>query len=423
MKSNGSAFSKFPALKSLAATVLVMTLSGTGQVFGQVVTVNATSSGTYSIPAIWSTGVVPTNASVVGIGGGLTVQHVSGLSGISRLYVGDSTGVSSGTGTLTVSSGTITGASSAINVFVAGQTAGSVGTLNVAGGRLQATSASSGGLQAGVGAGSTGTVNISAGSISLGGGVQLGVGAGATGNMVVSGGIVTSGSATGSGIFYVGFRTASATTTGNFEQTGGTVIIDDGEVFGVGFSANSTQNVVGTSLLTGGSFTGNVRVGRVSGSGGAGSGTLTIGAEADVNGRSQAWDISGTGEIIFELGTTDAFNAVDLTAATATALVFSEAGAKLTIDGSNLVFSESYSPITLITFDPGSGPSALSKSNVVFDYVGFDPEFSPELVWTNTGLQLNLVPEPSSAVLIAVGALGMTMLRRRRGVDVTGSSC
>lgn len=369
----------------------------------------------------WSPAGTPIAADTVHIEGGFSVNYPSGSSpSFFRVYVGDNTGaLPSSNGTLNISGGTLTVNGNAIGAYVVGRSDGSIGTVNLTGGTMRTTGGNGGGLQVGLGANSQGVVNVNTGaSLRLTGGVQLGIGNGSSGSMKVTGGIVTTSTSTNtdSKIFYVGFR-STGSTTGNFEQTGGTVTVNDSDFMAIGFSANSSQNTVGTVLLTGGTFNGNVRIGRESGSGGGGSGTLTIGANADVNGLTQAWEVSGTGEVIFELGTSFVFNAVDLTLASSNALVFSELGAKVTIDGSSLLLNqESYVPISLFTFAAGAGPSETSKANVVFGYTGFDPGWTPELVWTDTSLQLNLtaVPEPSTMALAIAAGLGWVAIRRRR---------
>lgn len=330
-------------------------------------------------------------------------------------------------GTLNVTGGTVIGIGSTGGTGMQlGFGDNSQGNLNISAGELRLN----GSLTAGFGIGTTGNVVVSGGTFISGSGtgsastgITLGAGAGSTGNMLVSGGTVTIGTGTaGSQNLVVGGRSTGATTSGTFTQTGGTVTIggvlpvDSADYMAVGYSGASTQNIQGTAMLTGGSFTGNVRVGRASSVlSGGGTGTLLIGSAANVTGKTQAWEVGGTGEIIFELGADDTFNDVNLAAATGAALDFTQIGAKITIDGSNLVFSESYSPITLISFLSGHGPANVG--NVTFAYTGFDPQFAPELVWTPTSLQLNLdvVPEPSTAAMIlGAGGLGWVVFRRRR---------
>lgn len=408
-------------MHSFARLILVVGLTSLLALTGYPVDKLSQGSGLWN-SITWSPAGTPVAADIVHIEGGNAVDYNTGTSpNFSRVYVGDNTGGGSADGTLAVSGGTLTVNATAAGAYIVGRSAGSTGTVNITGGTLRTTSATGGGMQLGFASGATGNLNVSSGALTLTASAILGAADGATGHMTVSGGTVTTSTGTNNAIFYVGGRITSGSTVGTFEQTGGTVNINnDNAYFGVGF-AGTSQAVNGTARLTGGNFSGNVRVGRQSGTTGTGSGTLTIGPSANITGRNQAWDISGTGEIVFELGATNAFNAVNLNAATAaTALVFSEAGAKITVDGTNLAFSDSYAPITFFTFASGKGPDATSLSNVVFDFVGFDPGFDPELVWTSTSLQLNLnlaaIPEPSTyALLLAGAALGLVIVRRRPG--------
>ncbi len=446
---------KFPAMKYLLVTASALALVATGQAAESV----SVASGTWSDANIWSPAVAPVASGTVHIEGGYTVNFTSGNSGqLTRVYVGDSFGAlpTGNNGTLTVSGGTMTSNSNAAGAYVVGRAANSIGTFNVTGGTVIGIGSTGGtGMQLGFGENSQGNLNISAGELRMNGaigaglglgstgsitvsggtlivgsgtgtastGITLGSGTSASGNMLVSGGTVAIGTGTaGSQNLWVGGRSTNATTSGTFTQTagtvtvGGTLPVDSADYMLVGYSSSSNQNIQGTALLSGGSFTGNVRVGRASSVlTGGGTGTLIIGAAANVAGKTEAWEVSGTGEIIFQLGTTEAFNAVDLTAATTLALLFSQDGAKITIDGTNLLYAESFDPITLMLFDSGKGPSELSKSNVDFFYENFAPGLFAELVWTDTSLQLNVVPEPSTtAMILGAAALGWVVTRRRR---------
>ncbi len=369
----------------------------------------------------WLPAGAPIASDIVHIEGGNAVNYNTGTSpNFSRIYVGDNSGGGSANGTLEVSGGILTVNANAAGAYIIGRSAGSTGTVNITGGTLRTTGASGGGLQLGFASGATGNLNISSGALTLTASAILGAADGATGNMTVSGGTVTTSTGTNNAIFYVGGRITSGSTVGTFEQTGGSINVNNNSAyFAVGY-AGASQDISGTARLTGGNFSGNVRVGRQSGTTGTGSGSLIIGPNANVTGRNLAWDVSGNGNLEFALGADSTFHAVDLTTITASnALIFSEAGAKITVDGTNLAFSDSYAPVTFINFASGKGPDLASLSNVSFNFVGFDPGFAPELVWTSTSLQLNLnlaaIPEPSTyAAILASAALGLAIVRRRR---------
>ncbi len=344
----------------------------------------------------WSPTGTPIANDIVHIEDGFSVNYNTGTSpNFSRIYVGDNSFGAGANGTLEVSGGILTVNANAAGAYIIGRSAGSTGTVNITGGTLRTTGASGGGLQLGFASGATGNLNISSGALTLTASAILGAADGATGNMTVSGGTVTTSTGTNNAIFYVGGRITSGSTVGTFEQTGGSINVNNNSAyFAVGY-AGASQDISGTARLTGGNFSGNVRVGRQSGTTGTGSGSLIIGPNANVTGRNLAWDVSGNGNLEFALGSTTTFHAVDLTTVTASnALTFSEAGAKITVDGTSLVFSGAYAPVTFINFASGKGPDATSKSNVIFNYTGFDAGFTPTLLWKDTGLRLYLYGMP-----------------------------
>ncbi len=374
--------------------------------------------GDWNTPATWDTAVPIANGQVF-INGGFEVDYTTGISPIlDRIYVGDDTATSTTSGTLNVTGGTLTTDANTTGAVRIGNTATGTGTLNVSGGTLQTTG--TGWLNVGAAANSTGNVTLSGGIFNAAGSVVMASGDGANGSILVNGGQLIA-----NGDIFVGRRIAG-TLNATFEQTSGsTDVVNDANYLGVGYSGGATgatQIMNSTASITGGSFTGNVRVGRQDSLlSGGGTGTLTIGSAATVTGRGQAWELSGTGEIIFSLGVDDSFTGVDLTAANGSAFDITQSGAIITVDGSNLAFSMGYSPISLMTYVDGSGPSLASIGNVTFNYTGFDPGFAPTLSFTDTSLQLNLnaVPEPSSvALFMAGGVLALAVARRRRQARV-----
>ncbi len=384
-------------MKYFSVVAAVVALAATAQAQTKI----SRDSGSWSEPTNWTPAGAPGADDNVNIEGGFSSTYNSGSSAsFSRINVGGTTSTStSANGALSITGGSLTVNANAAGAYTVGGRANSTAVLNVSGGVMRTTAIGGGGLLVGGGAGSNGTVNISSGAAAISGAVSLGLGAGSTGKMVVSGGNVVAGTGTNNAggvptnTFFVGGRSAGDATTGKFEQKGGSVTIGGDNYMGIGHSSASTQSITGTASITGGSFYGNVRVGRDSSvTSNGGSGTLFIGSAADITGGTQTWQVSATGKIIFKLGTDDTFNAVDLTAAAGAALDFTQSRAKITIYGSNLIFSENYQPITLISFLSGHGPAHVD--NVTFDYVGFDPQFIPKLVWTGTSLQLNLDVNP-----------------------------
>lgn len=411
---------KFLLLATLAAVVATTAPS---------VAQTKTSNGSGNWGTIdWTPAGVPAAAAQVLIANGNEVEYTSTSyvtpPNFGRVWVGGGTG---NEGTLTVSSGTLTVNANVPEAYSVGREAGSTGVLNVTGGTLRGIGTSTSGTAMVVGQGqdSEGELNVSgngvltlSGTILLGGYDQGGNTNTSTGRMTVSGNAsvtIASGVSPSPRPVFVGVRVNDKTSVGIYEQTGGTVTI--GTTFLIGNASDPSQNMQATAEITGGTFTADVAVGR-SGvvTSGGGSGTLTIGPEANVFGKSAAWQVSGSGKIVFELGTTPAFNAVDLTSVTAgTALTFSQLGATISVDSSLLAFAEDYSPITLIEWANGKIPTTIG--NVVFDPVGFDDRFVPELDWTATGLQLTLgvVPEPSTvALMVGAAVMGVVVARYRR---------
>jgi hypothetical protein len=419
--------------------------------FSQTIS-TATGSGDWDNPNLWDPAGVPdANTTDVFIPNGYTVDKSAAGTSRARVKVGSN---ASG-GTLNISGGIISSASTSIGLHEVATAANSTGTINVTGGTLRTTSNNGGGIRAGVGDNSSGFVNISSGTITATSGIHLGFGSNATGTMTVSGGTVNIATGTAAGIlglnpisnpsnnpnFFVGGLISSAfNRNGVFEQTGGTVNVTDsvtiivpashednstsGDVevtaywyMGVGNAQAETNNPVGTATITGGSLTANVKVGRNSDlTTAGGSGSLTIGHGATVQGQSQAWEVSANGTLEFRLGANDSFNAVDLTTVTtAEAIMFTQAGATLQIDGSSLLFSSDYDPITLVSYASGKGPSLASLANVNYSFIGFEPGLTADLQWTDTALVLTVVPEPAAATfLLGLIAMGWIVFARRR---------
>ena len=426
-------------MKSPARYILVAALAATFAVSGYSQnTPQSVADGDWNAGETWSTGAAPAGSSLHAyIQGGYTVDFTSGTSAnLSTLNIGSnqdasgaSVGAGSAAGTLNITGGTVRSSANNVGAIKIATGDNATGTLNINGGTLSGTGTRTG-VQIGNGNGAEGFLNISSGSVSLTGGIAIGnannstTANNVTGHLTISGGSLATSTASSSGIFYVGYAGADdVSATGTYTQTGGTVSIDAANYanyLAVGYATNSSRTANGTASITGGTFSGNIRVGRQAGSNGLGGGQLIIGPGANISGKDQAWQVSGNGEIVFELGSTTDFNAVDLTASTAAhSLSFTEAGAKITVDGSNLDYASGLGPITLFDFISGKGPDATSMSNVVFDYIGFDPQFAPQLEWTATSLQLNLnlaaVPEPSTyALIFGAAALGVVLVRRRR---------
>lgn len=375
---------KFHMVAMLAASLAI-----SAQAAEQV----AQGSGDWS-SITWAPGPKPEASDTVHIEGGFTVNYRGDVSpSLSRLYVGDNTGgFPSLEGTLEISDGTLMLNTNAAGAIIVGRADGSAGTITINGGAIKGVGAGNGtGLQIGFGFNSNGSVVVNGGDLELSGGVVVGYGGNSTGHFEINNGTVTMATNEEGASFSVGGRSPGSNTA-TYVQTGGAVTISHG-AFRVGHAGALNQQIHATAKIIGGTFTGNVLIGRQAslksstGSGGA----LIIGAAADISGRDQAWEISGDGKLIFTLGANDSFKAVDLTHATAdSALIFSQQGARITVDGSALAFSDKYKPIVLIRFAADKGPTTQSKSNLKVDYTGFDKQFTPALVWTDTALHLKL---------------------------------
>ncbi len=370
----------------------------------------AVGSGTW--PGItWSPTGDPVTADTAAIGNGYSVEFIGpDTHSAGQIRIGSTDGGHTPFGTLTVSSGILQARGSGSTALQVGSSPNAVGILNVTGGTILTNSGNGGWLNAGSAANSRGTINLRSGRIAVNLHAALGSADGAVGEMTMSGGELSV-----VGQFMVGRRVNNVTAQGIFTQTGGKTIV--GTLY-VGASNDASQNITGSVRITGGEFTAStVSVGRTAATG-SGAGRLTVGPDATVKGGTGAWTVSSTGELAFELGSTLVFNAVDLTAATGVnAIFFSEAGARIEINGTNLTFSESYEPVILISYLPGKGPDAVGQANVDFSYTGFADGFVPLLTWTDTGLQLAVsgttIPESSTyAVWLASVVFGLAFMRR-----------
>lgn len=362
----------------------------------------ATSSGNWNDPLIWDT-FVPSDNEQAFIPNDLVITKNDRETAFARLRVG-SNPVSGGT--LVISAGRINSSNSMMGAHQIALGDYSTGKIHVDGGELTTTSSNGGGIQVAAGDNANGQLIISSGSIATTGGIHLGTGANSTGSMIVSGGTVSVATGRGSNMnlntnpnFFVGGLVRSVhERKGVFEQTGGSFSVTDGfdgtfYYFSVGNGRMSQNNPVGTATITGGTFTANVKIGRDFDALDAGGfGVLTIGPDASVKGLSQAWEISGNGTLEFRLGENNTFNPVDLTSVTAAqAIVFTQAGATIQVDGSSLGSPSSRAPITLMQYRRGGSPSAASRANLTSNFVGFDSRLSPRLEWTDTALVLRLV--------------------------------
>jgi len=362
----------------------------------------AISSGEWADPSIWDTYMIPTDNEPALIPDGYTVTKTDLATFFARVKAGSN----AAGGTLIISAGRINASNSMIGAHEIALEPHSTGEIHVNRGHLSTTSSNGGGIRVGVGEYSTGHLRITSGTIETTSGIHLGTGANAVGKMTVSGGIVTVATGTGPNIntninanFFVGGLVRSVhQREGIFEQTGGSFTVTDGHggahfYFSVGNAHQEQNNPVGSATLGGGTFTANVKVGRDNDlSFSDGRGLLTIGSEANVKGQSQAWEVSANGTLEFQLGSDESFNPVDLTMVTVPeAIIFSQSGAKLQVDGANLPYSSLYRPITLMEFKSGNGPSAASLSNLTVDFVGFDSRFSPRVEWTDTALIVRVV--------------------------------
>lgn len=403
---------EFPSLKPFLAAALVVGWASSARA---QIDITSSANGNWSSPTTWTPQQTPVATDIVHVTGGFTVNYTSGSSGnMSRVYVGDQSSTNS-SGTLNVSGGVLSLNRNDASALSIGRSANSTGALNISGGAVLVGTTATTGMQVAYGANSGGTVTITSGSLRVTNGVVVGAGDGSTGRFTVAGGTVDVFSVN-SGPFSIGNRVADTTTTGIYEQTAGVVTVHE-SYFGVGYAGGASQDMHASASITGGTFSANVRVGRASSvASGGGAGTLLIGSEANVSGRNESWLIGATGELILQLGENNSFNSINLGAATATTAMTFSAGSKLTIDGSELVFSSIYPPITLITWADGKRPTTSGVPLVTF--TGFDPQFAtPTLVWGNTGLQLQLsaIPEPTTtAMLLGAGALGWVVFRRRR---------
>lgn len=359
----------------------------------------AVSSGEWDDTLIWDSYSVPTDNEPAFIPDDYIITKTDAGTSNARIKAGSN----AAGGTLIISAGRINASNSMIGVHeIALEEFGS-GMILIDGGELSTSSNNGGGIQVGVGDSSNGHLRISSGAITTTGGIHLGLGANALGEMTISGGTVTVATGTGRNMninrnpnFFVGGLVRSVhERRGVFNQTGGAFTLTDGfdgtyYYFSVGNSRVSANTPVGNATITGGSFTSNVKVGRDADVGvSGGTGLLSIGPEADVKGQSQAWEISGNGILQFRLGSDDSFNPVDLTTVSSPeAIVFSQDGARIQVDGSALAFSSLYRSMTLLEYQRGRGPSAASLGNLSVEFTGFDSRFNPRVEWTDTAFVL-----------------------------------
>lgn len=268
--------------------------------------------------------------------------------------------------------------------FRLGTAEGAKAVLDIRGGTIEQTDASAGGrMETGCAKGTTTLVKLAAGRLVVGG-MYLSRTEGSATEFVVSGGRLE---ITGTGGNpYVALK-GPGRTTAFFEQTGGTVTIGGNRMLFVGVGSKAGEDAQGTVRLAGGVFRGRIGVG-----GETGSGTLIVGAAADIAvekaGGAVPLVIGKTGRIIFELGGSTAFTPVNLTGATRQALTIGQAGATLVVDGTKLPAGRDLAPITLLTFRKGCGPTKEQLINLRVGYTGFAKELKPALVWTPASLQL-----------------------------------
>lgn len=350
---------------------------------------------------------------IAGIGNGYSVDYVGpGTLQVGRIYIGSTIGGATGTGTLEISAGTLDAVYSGSLAVSVGATGGGTGTLNLTGGTLMVSGAG-GFLNIGAVANSTGYVYMSAGSLSTGGAIAVGGADGAMGTMEVTDGTIAVG-----GDLQVG-RRVTGTSNGTYTQTGGTITIAGN--LRVGHAQNNTQNITGTMLIDESDITvnGSIFVGRQTTAGagtGLGSGKLSFGSQVNLTiGSATVLEVSGNGELAFILGATDAFNTIDLSMSSAgKPFELTQNGAVITVDGAALDFASGYDLITLLTYGTGKAPT--NTNFATFNFINFDAGYTPGLTWTSDSLVLSLyaVPEPSTAALLVLTAVGGMVARRRQ---------
>ncbi len=361
----------------------------------------AVSSGGWDEPTTWDSSSVPTDNSVARIFDGYSVVKSEKGTSHARVNVGNH----AEGGTLILSSGGINAANTMIGAHQVALGPQGRGLIHIDGGHFSTSSEKGGGIQVGVGDYSSGHLRITSGTIVTTSGIHLGIGVDATGKMSIEGGDVYVATGTNSQLnrndnanFFVGALVKSIhSRNGIFEQTGGSLTVTDGlrdvhYYFSVGNARNIENSPVGVATIKGGTLTANVKVGRDKDLADAGgSGILTVGSRANVRGQSQAWEVGGNGTLEFQLGEGDDFNPVDLTTVTASqAILFTQPGARLQVDGSALPYSGFHDSIKLIEYKSGCGPSPSSLDHLEVDFVGFNSHFSPSLVWNDTALFLKL---------------------------------
>lgn len=195
--------------------------------------------------------------------------------------------------------------------------------------------------------------------------------------------------------------------SGTLTITGGTFATGASGAFAVGAATGTTSSGTGTFNISGPST---VTIGNAmtlgSASSAAAVGNLNvIGSQADVTGTSLT--VAASGNIRFTL---DATGIADLVFSGAASFA---TGSTITIDGTS--FSGLAGNYTLVD----AGTTLTGFGNISFNYVGFNPGYTP-IVNFDSGSQslvLNVtgVPEPSTYAMVGVGLAAVLFgLRRRR---------
>ncbi len=208
--------------------------------------------------------------------------------------------------------------------------------------------------------------------------------------------------------------------TGYLEMSGGYLQIGNGtsNQMWLGYSSSATTNTaVGDATISGGEFKGGMIIG-VNDAGGLGSGTLTVvGDQATIGSTGNAaniFSLRGTGTVVFQLGAT---GVTKLNYANSALSIHSNA--KMVLDLTS--YTGGVGEIDLIdgsTITFGGGFDAWNTAaNVSWvNPVGYTAALAYDATNTRLYLDITAIPEPGTAVLLLVSALGAGLLRRTRRV-------
>ena len=271
-----------------------------------------------------------------------------------------------------------------------GNIAGQSGTINQSGGNVNLRGA------AYIGENGYGAYNLSGGSLTVGNrDVYLGRNSGATGELTISGGTFTQ--VTGNYAFYLGNYG-----TGIVNQTGGDAVFD---LLRIGYRSTGDGGNIYT--ISGGTFQHNKYMGiyndatfKVSGSGAESIRIMQLNTSGEGAGSKLAVELDALGSTLIEVygsGDDPYTNGADLSYVT---LLVD------TLTGFNGALGDKYDILWSATNINTTGLSLVSLSDIAFAW---------DVIDYNDGklLQLTVIPEPASMILLGVGCLILSSRRKK----------